>query len=527
MQEHDQEASRPNTPHPLHGARIDHAHFRWIWGVPIAALCLVIYLGWVSFGHRGPTITITFTSAEGLEAGRTKIRDKDVDVGTVDKVELSHDLTHVTVTASMNSEVSDYINDGTQFWVVRPRFGAGGISGLDTLVSGSYIMMQPGKGNDTHSFKGLNNPPIALPDGAGRRFVVSTTHLGSVGQGSPVFYHGIEAGEVLGYKLSDDAQQVNIFLYVRSPYDRLVKDDSRFWSAGGLAITTGANGIQVNTDSLQAVLVGGLVFDMPPEIADKPESAADKSFMLYDDYNKAHAESRGPRFPYMMQFPGPVQGIAPDTEVTLNGIRVGRVVDVHMEYDQRDGVLRTPVTIEIETDYLKDFGLKGQVNRQEALNRVLDRLIQKGLRARLASGSLLTGQRLVALDMQTPDELEGQPEKHLLLGGPAPEIPTIAAGSIDDVTRAATNVLHNMEKVTKNLDSLTGSPELQETVKSLNQTLQDLDHLVNDTNSSVSPVGRELPQMIEEVKDAARSIKTLTDFLDEHPESLIVGRQEK
>ena len=229
-------------PAELPHATIRKPGFNFIWLVPVAALAVVLWLGWHNFSSRGPTITITFSQAGSLEAGRTKIKLKEVEVGTVTGIALNKDLSQVIVTAQMDKSVSDFLADGAKFWVARPRFSAAGITGLDTLVSGAYIVMQPGQGDSQSAFKGLDEPPMDQPDSAGHRYTVHTSRLGALSQGSTVYYRGLDVGAVEGYKLNEKGDDIAVYVFVRAPFDHLVSKETRFWNASSVQISPSANG---------------------------------------------------------------------------------------------------------------------------------------------------------------------------------------------------------------------------------------------------------------------------------------------
>jgi paraquat-inducible protein B len=236
--------------------------FVWVWVVPIVAAGLVIWLGWRSLADRGPMITIAFKAAEGLQAGQTKIQHRDVDVGTVQSVELTPDMSRVIVHARMTRQATPYLNEKTRFYIVAPHVGIGGISGLSTIVSGSYIEMYPGKDGDSkRHFVALDEPPIILPDTPGRSFTLEAPDLGSLSRGSPISYNGVSVGEVEGYTLAPDGTHVTVTAFIRAPWDDLVHPETRFWNAGGVDLTAGAQGIRVRANSWQQLLSGGVAFE--------------------------------------------------------------------------------------------------------------------------------------------------------------------------------------------------------------------------------------------------------------------------
>src|SRR4051794_12676796 len=237
--------------------------FSVVWLVPLVAAAIAARLAVTTLREKGPTVTIAFKPAEGLEAGKTKIRYKDVEVGTVEDVRLSDDLEGVVAVAELRKQVEPFVTEGTRWWVVRPRVGASGVSGLGTLISGAYIGLDPGRGERTLSFTGLEEPPPMTSDVPGRRFTLHADALGSVDQGSPVYYRGLQVGQVLSSTLDENRRTFTFEVFVDAPHDGLVRDASRFWNAGGIDVSVGASGVDVSTESLQTIIAGGVAFDTP------------------------------------------------------------------------------------------------------------------------------------------------------------------------------------------------------------------------------------------------------------------------
>jgi len=534
--------------------------FALVWLVPVGALALVIWLGVRELIERGPLVTITFETAEGLEAGHTKVRYKSVDVGTVESVALSEDLSHVVVTARIDRSAAAAVTSGASFWVVRPRLSPAGISGLNTLVSGAYLELQPGKpGHPQSTFKGLEDPPIADPEQPGHRFLLHAEWLGGLGQGAPIYHHGYPVGEVLGSQLSGKGEGVDIHIFVRAPYAEMVHPGSRFWNASGVSLSAGPGGIKASIESLQALVAGGIEFDTGPDAGSTPPSPAGAAFRLFDDSASAEAEPHGEQVRYIVNFPDAVHGLADNSAVELKGRYVGRVVDVQLAYDATAGVLSTPAVIEIEPEKVSGLTVgAGQAGARAATDAMLERLIGEGLRASLASGNLLTGQRLVALDI-VPKASAATLGK----GGAYPEIPAGGASDLDGLARSASRALdavaampladigNHLRDLLAHLDALTGSEDAKRTLHSLNETLGHLNKLTADAETSVPALIKSLNEtsdaatrtlevlggqagrstdlrgMMHELEEAARSMRALADFLQEHPEALVKGRSDE
>src|SRR5450830_1114988 len=266
-----------------------------VWLIPIVAAVVGLTLVAKILIERGPVITISFSSAEGLEAGKTKVKYKDVDIGLVQSITLSRDRSHVLTTVQLTKEAESFTADDTRFWVVRPRVAASGISGLNTLLSGAYIGADAGKSEETKKeFAGLEQPPIITRDTSGKQFVLHAADLGSVDIDSPVFYRRIKVGQVAAYDLDQDGKGVTLRIFVNAPYDKFVGINSRFWHASGFDMQINASGFKLHTQSLATVVLGGIAFKSIDEF-DNASAARENtsSFRLAEDETAAVKEPDG------------------------------------------------------------------------------------------------------------------------------------------------------------------------------------------------------------------------------------------
>jgi paraquat-inducible protein B len=521
-----------------------------VWLVPLVAAVIGIWLAYTTLQERGPTITITFDNAEGLEAGKTKVKYKDVEVGTVEDVRLSEDLKHIVVTAEMVKEAESYMTEGTRFWVVSPRLGAGGVSGLGTLLSGVYIGLDPKPGAAaTSKFVGLAEPPLITSDTPGRHFTLRATTRGSISRGSSVYFRGIDVGQVIDYTLANDNQSLEIQVFVRAPHDQLVQDNSRFWNASGIRISMSANGVQVATESVQSLLAGGIAFDTPMSATPGKPSPENTVFALYDSYESVTQAGFTTKVPYLVQFDESVRGLSPGAPVEFRGMRVGTVSDVGLQVDVATESIRIPVTIEIEPQRIR-FSGADNVNTLPPY-ALMEKMVERGLRAQLQPGNLLTGQLLVDLGFH-PDAAPAKLER----SGEYPEIPSVPS-QIDALTASATGILtelaalplaelvQELRTTVQGVNQLITSPRTAETLEALKVTATNLQTVVQTIDQQLGPllaqaqgtlasadamVGAnsqtryDLNSMLQELAGAARSIRVLTDYLERHPEALIRGK---
>jgi paraquat-inducible protein B len=517
--------------------------FAWVWIVPIVAVALVSWLAWRSLEDRGPMITIAFKAAEGLQAGQTKIQHRDVDVGTVESLELTPDMSRVLVHARMTRRAAPYLNEKTRFYIVAPHVGFGGISGLSTIVSGTYIEMYPGKdGEPKRDFVALEEPPILSPDTPGRSFTLESPDLGSLTRGSPISYNGVSVGEVEGFTLAPDGTHVTVTAFIRAPWDDLVHPQTRFWNAGGVDLSFGAQGFRVRANSWEQLLSGGIAFQTPGAALSGPPSPAGADFKLYENRGFALRTPRGPEVDYVAEFQGNQRGVMPGIPVELEGNEVGEVREAHLKYDEHRHTLLTHVTFGIDPDRVKIENLRPTGNDPRAtVSSWVKTLVDHGLRAQVASLSFLTGQKLIALDM-TPDA----PVAHVRQVGEEQQFPTTSSADLTDILQSVRGVLQN-------IDRATAGPQLGHALQSLDATLTRLDNMTREVEPDIKTLVKslretsdaaqgtlsavqsmmgnnanantDLPKLMRELAEAARSVRVLADYLDRHPESLLRGRK--
>ena len=508
-----------------------------VWLVPVVAVLLGLSLVVRSIRQSGLEITITFQSAEGLEAGKTQVKYKNVVIGKVSKVELSQDHRFVDVIVTLHEDAESFASDGTRFWVVRPRIGAGGVSGIDTLLSGAFIGADIGDShNRRRHFKGLEMPPSILHGQPGKSFVLHADDLGSLDIGSPVYYRRIPVGHVASYRLEPEGKGVSVEIFIDAPNDRFVTGDSRFWNASGVDFSIDAHGVQVNTQSLATVLAGGVAFEELPGPHDSTPAVANTGFQLFGDRETAMAPPDGPSRYLRMRFSQSLRGLVVGAPVEFSGLAIGKVVSIKLDYDEKTHTFPTQVAAII---YPSRLGvalqkLDSATTRvsDDKDGRLLSRMVAAGLRAQARSGNLLTGQLYIALDfMPHATPVAFNAKAHLL------EIPTVT-GSFEKAQEQLASIVDKLDKLPfeRIADHLDDSlKETQQTIKivnkqilpELNGTMQGLQQTMNTTHnllSNDSPMQRNLNGALEQLQRTARSLRAFTDELGEQPTGLLRGR---
>ncbi len=534
-----------------------------VWLIPIVAGAIAIWLAYVTISEKGPTVTIQFKTAEGLEAGKTKVKYKDVEIGQITEVRLADDLSHILVTAEMARETADHLTEGTRFWIVRPRVGAGGVSGLSTLISGAYVEIDPGQGEPIDSFVGMEEPPLISSDVAGREFVLRSDRLGSVSRGSPIQYKGLDVGEILGHELDEDDEGVSLHAFVKAPYDQLVTTQSRFWNVSGVNFEMSAEGVELSTGSMQSILIGGVAFDTPVSAEAREPAEAGTEFRLYQSKSGISEAAFTEAVPYLVYFDGSVRGLNVDAPVEFRGIKIGRVADVQLVYDAEKNSLEIPVVIEIEPQRVGIVGDGGHGDPDD--HAVMAYLVEQGLRAQLAPGNFLTGELLVELDFH-----KYRRRAELSFDRHYPEIPSIPS-DLEGLARSVSDVVDqlatvpieeigaDLKSILKGIDTLVSSPDTQQSPKSLRASLDAIRSLIAKVDGEAGPlfdtlrgtlesadraldqadatltsaenmVGNRsqmrlgLSSTLDEIARAARSIRIFAEYLERHPEALLRGK---
>lgn len=512
---------------------------RWrvslVWLVPIVAALIGISLLVQTWRSVGPEIKITFSSAAGLQAGKTPVKYKDVMVGTVSAIALSDDGKQVVATVSLAKSAASLTRKDTRFWVVRPRIGASGISGIDTLFSGAYIAVDAGtQGELSQTFTGLEAPPTVIGGMPGKSFILHGQELGSLDIGSPVYYRQIEVGRVASYQLDKDGKGISLQVFIDAPYDNFVTTDTNFWNASGVDVSLGADGLKLRTQTIGTLIAGGVAFAAPARSAGKaaPEMA---EFTLTQDQASAMAQPDGPPVYIQLRFLQPLRGLSVGAPVQFSGVDLGKVESLSLDYEPAKR--RFPTVVEIVL-YPQRLGhvlgklpkFSGDSQNQIAL--FLRSMVEHGLRAQARTGNVLTGQLYIALDfMPNASKVAFDVAARPIV------IPTIN-GSFDQLQEQVASIVNKLDKIPldsigQNLDA--SLAELSATLKQVNsqvlpeatQTLQQAQQTFSSAQGVLAegaPLQQNLGMTLQEVQRTARSLRILTDLLGRNPESLLRGR---
>ncbi|MGH1487584.1 MAG: intermembrane transport protein PqiB [Cellvibrionaceae bacterium] len=520
-----------------------------VWLVPIIALIIALSLAYKSWQDQGPVVEIYFNKAEGIEPKRTKIRYKNVDIGTVERVRVSDDLSSIIVIAELAQEFSSYLSENTKFWVVSPRISLSGVSGLSTLVSGVYIEIDPGQaGTSKFSFQGLDEPPRVRSDSLGGSYTLFAKELGSLDVGSPVYFKHIKVGQVTSYALSPGNQDIEISLFIEAPYDQLVTEHSRFWNVSGLEAGLDANGFHLELESLNAFIAGGVAFDSP-YVSDSLETSTISTFFLLPNRKAVMDGAYVTSYPFAMNFINQsTRGLQPGSPVEYFGVQIGEVRKVAFaSVTPEEAVTRVIIDIQPERMAHK------QALEQKVFEENINGMIVGGLRAQLKSGSLLTGGLYIDL-VATTDKNQA-----LLRENNLAYIPTIPSDA-DDITKRIASIAAKIDQMplanigndlSDSLSQLNGllnelnnadfSKKVGSTVANIEKastqfeavtlsamtSIQQLEQTLKTMEQSIAPDSQlyfELLNTLKSVNESAESVRQFTDELNRYPQSLILGK---
>ena len=537
-----------------------------VWGIPLAALVIVGYLGVRALLNRGEVVTVTFTRAAGAKAGVTKVLYQGVEAGQLTKIEPNADGRRLDFHLRLVPAAKSGLNTNARFWLIGANPNFSDLSSLEAVVSGIAIGYAPGEGGEPEDqFEGLDQAPLILPGDKGTRYLLGAHALNSIHEGSILLFHGQAIGKVVAIRFNPD-KGFRLQAFINQPYDSLIRRGARFWKISPLRLSFAGGGITANLAPLSTLLAGGIDLEVDTTNANDPRSPADTEFPLYSSHNAARQGLSGPTVRYEFAFDGDAGVLDETSAVTLLGYQIGEVESTRLAYNERTGApygIATAVLYPQQMHVNPGAGAQSTPDDWRApTDAALTRLIHLGYRARLQQSPPVLGDQSIAL-VRTA----GASPAQLLTDGDIPRFPSAPGSSnLDDITAKAAVFLNkldavpledigaNLNRIIGNLDRLTSSPELKDSLTHLHSTLTSIDKLLQDVQPQIGPlIGKlndavaelsgtatalrqiaesggpnedaSLPEAIRQITEAARSIKTLTDYLDRHPEALIRGKR--
>lgn len=517
-----------------------------IWMVPLLALFIGVWMLFQHWYSQGPSFTLTVATAEGIVAGKTVIRSREVDVGRIEAVELSQDYSHAVLKGRLTNAAAGMLRGDSQFWVVKPRVGREGVSGLNTLLSGAYIELAPGKkGKPRDQYQILDKPPLSSLNAKGLHLILNSRDVRALGVGSPINYQGFTIGQVEEAKFLPEKSEMQYQIFINAPYDVLVSGNSRFWVTPGFEVSMGSDGMKVKMDSLETLIDGGITMGLPAGWSAGEPVKAHEQFSLFKDEASVLAGSLDQFIDYVFLFDDNVAGLHPGAAVLYRGIRVGTVISApYLIEDDGFQVFQSrqiPVLARIEVQRLANRDAKTELQQWRSL---FDEQFGEGLRATLKTASLLTGAKNIELNFyqQAPryvsHQLAGYQVFPTVQGGldqierkvnlildkfVAMDMST-TLGKVNQSLATLDDTLKSIGAVSANLNKLTTKESTQRLPAELNQSLQQLQATLQSYDHQ-SQTQQELRQSMQNLNQLMRELQPLVQSLNEQPSSLIFDRK--
>ena len=520
-----------NVDDEIPQGHVRRPRFSIVWIIPIVAALIAAYLGYRTITERGPLLTLTFQTADGLSAGQTELEYKSLPLGTVESLAFGKGHKNVIVKVRMTSVGEPFMTSNARFWVVRPNFSAGGISGLSTLVSGSYITIDPGADGGAYrdTFTGLEEPPGVRSDEPGSTFILKADNIGSLGSGSPISYRAVTVGEVLGYSIGNGIGPVTINIFVRAPYDNLVRPQSHFWDSSGISASIQNGKFHIEVQSLQAVLSGGITFDLPPDAVDSPPSPDNSTFPLYPSEDAADASGYHRKIPLVAYFQSSVGGLAQGAPVEILGIQVGQVTDVRLILDPVLGTVKVRVAMDLQPERI----FRNRLVPGVMVGSALQNMVNKGLRVELETANYVTSEQDIVLSL-----VPGAGPVTVTTEGDAFVLPS-QGGDFGNIVASLDTMSKNLAKmpfaeIGDNLNTLLLTTNRTVSSVQINKTLSELNTTMATANTTLATLSHSygndsdfqqgLEQLMAQASDTLRSVDLLTAYLNRNPSALIRGR---
>lgn len=507
-----------------------------IWLVPVVALLIGVWMVYANWANRGPTIEITFSSGEGIEPGQTKVKRRNVEVGDVVGMRLTDDAQRVVLAVQVNKEYEDLLREDTQFWVVRPRVGLGGISGLGTLISGAYVEMSRGIAVESaRSFVGLERPPVTPIGTPGLHVTLSSEGGRALVEGQPVLFHGQRVGRIEFVNFDTNERRTYYDAFIAAPFDELITTNTRFWFASGFAVDLSADGLRVETASLESIIEGGVSFDVPQGQPLGEPVTARAFYTIYPNANSINEPQYVQSLRFVLMIEDSIRGLRPGAPVEYRGVKIGQVLRTDIDYPEVTNLLaedsRIPVLISITP------ALLGFEDTESALGRAEGRIvamIEEGLHAELATGNLLTGRKYVELtdlaipgterqlfgDYRVIPTATGQVGR--LIESVAATADKLSELPLDDMVASAREALEQMRTTLADMEEVLDEEGSRELLSNLNDTLTSFRELAADFAAG-SETNEDLRRALSSLEITLNDLQPVLRQLRNKPNSLIFG----
>jgi paraquat-inducible protein B len=514
--------------------------FSSIWLIPLLALVLGIYMVAHTWLNEGPEIEISFKTADGLEQGKTKVKYRNVDMGVVEKVRLNGQFDGVIATVKLDRQALPLLREDTSFWVVTARVGADNVSGLDTLLSGAYLQLAPGTGEEgERNFVGLEQPPQTPAGAPGLRLKLTSDRASSVGTGDAVLFKGYKVGRVESLQFDPVDQHVHYEIFIDAPFHDLVNSNVRFWDVSGVSLSADASGFKVETGAMDTILFGGVAFGVPEGFQEGDQVTQNTEFKLHTSYDDILANPFRYGTYYVVSFDQSIKGLLPGAAVEFRGIQIGRVerimlkegLEMTKSLGEQGKGLGFPILIYIEPGRME---LPDSEDSIATMRNSVEVGVSNGLRATMASGNLITGSKYISFDF-----FDGAKPASLGSFLEYTTIPTMDSGlaqldqkvnalldninalPLDDTVAGVNTAIANLNESLESLEMLLKSQSTQQLPANLNETLQQLKDAVANLSPG-SQAGQSLDSSLLSLNRTLANLESLTRTLSAQPNAAIL-----
>ena len=523
-----------------------------IWIVPIIALIVALWLAWQYFSELGPKVEIVFKSSAGLKIDQSHVKIRDVPIGVVKDITLLDGKKGVLVTVRLKNSAKKYLNKDTKFWIAKPQISSRGISGLDTIMSGSYIEMYSKKGEGSKRyFEGLEDPYIDKEETPGKRYNLSAPDSRDLSTGANIYYRKIKVGQLENIHLSKDGQKVDFTIFIEDAYTRFINPQTQFYRTNNLSFDFSASTFKVDVAPISNILNGGIAFSTTTKTVRDNTLDDNYIFTLYNDFSEAREKVIGfggdavKTFQFI--FDESIGKLEIGAPIEFYGFQVGHVVNIESDFDSNESKIRSVVIGLIDTSVFIDLKL-GKVGEEN-----LESAVEKGLKARLSQSNPITQ----TLYIELIKDKKGKPKKifptnkyaifptmHSNFDGMMDKISSFTDklnnldlekllasinGLIDDSSPEVKTLLVNLNKSVKNINRLTKTKGMKNLPQTIENSLDSLTNTLNSVNlllkgdSSNSLLSAQITTMLRELTKMSKSVQRLTDKLDKKPNALIFG----
>jgi paraquat-inducible protein B len=468
------------------------SRFSMIWLLPFIAFIIGMGMVYHQWQNRGVDIIIVFENAEGLEAKKTKVKFRNVDIGTVNSISFSGDGSGIEATVEIDRDMQRFLQADSQFWVVRPRIGSAGISGFGTLLSGAYINVDPGKSPYySERFEGLESPPISSPTDAGIKLTLLSNGGKSLREGNPIIYRGFEVGAVETVDFDVESRRVSYGIFIRAPFDSLITTNTHFWNSGGFSVSADTGGLTVDFASVESFLSGGVQFDIPEDLELGIPIKESRAYTLYPSKNSITADRTYEYLEYVILVEDSIGGLEIGAAVEYRGIRIGRVHRPYLGFHQTNLIepdeTRIPIVIHVEPKRIS----QNDDYTTEWFDNQFRQWIKGGLAASLETANYITGALKVSLDQTN------EPNQNIEYFGKYMVIPSGQSGFA--------GILDKTDKLLSKLESL----PLAEIADSTNQAILSANTTMISANDTVLATQAVLQGLEVTLAEARATMKGL------------------